>query len=138
MGRAHVSPHELVAGRYRLLEVVQRETNRVCWSGEDATTGRPCLVTQIALPQDRAGETGHRAPGRVIRTGEAMASLCPGRIAAVSDAVVVDGTLWTVSEWVAGVPLGDLLDRRGRSATPGPHASGWSCSRCWRRRTRTA
>ncbi|MFG2690947.1 serine/threonine-protein kinase [Streptomyces sp. NPDC048405] len=113
MVRAHVSPHELVAGRYRLFEVVLRETNRVCWSGEDATTGRPCLVTQIALPQDRAGETGRRAPGRVIRTGEAMASLCPGRIAAVSDAVVVDGTLWTVSEWVGGVPLGDLLDRRG-------------------------
>ncbi|MFE1074633.1 serine/threonine protein kinase [Streptomyces sp. NPDC058783] len=113
MVRAHVSPHELVAGRYRLFEVVLRETNRVCWSGEDATTGRPCLVTQIALPQDRAGETGRRAPGRVIRSGEAMASLCPGRIAAVSDAVVVDGTLWTVSEWVGGVPLNDLLDRRG-------------------------
>ncbi|MFC8222095.1 serine/threonine protein kinase [Streptomyces sp. NPDC057362] len=113
MVRAHVSPHELVAGRYRLFEVVLRETNRVCWSGEDATTGRPCLVTQIALPEDRAGETGRRAPDRVIRTGEAMASLCPGRIAAVSDAVVVDGTLWTVSEWVGGVPLGDLLDRRG-------------------------
>ncbi|MFE2462207.1 serine/threonine-protein kinase [Streptomyces sp. NPDC059402] len=113
MVRAHVSPHELVAGRYRLFEVVQRETNRVCWSGEDATTGRPCLVTQIALPEDRTGETGRRAPGRVIRTGEAMASLCPGRIAAVWDAVVVDGTLWTVSEWVGGVPLGDLLDRRG-------------------------
>lgn len=113
MVRAHVSPHELVAGRYRLFEVVLRETNRVCWSGEDATTGRPCLVTQIALPEDRAGGTGRRAPDRVIRTGEAMASLCPGRIAAVSDAVVVDGTLWTVSEWVGGVPLGDLLDRRG-------------------------
>ncbi|MEV8123668.1 serine/threonine-protein kinase [Streptomyces sp. NPDC085944] len=113
MVRAHVSPHERVAGRYRLFEVVQRETNRVCWSGEDATTGRPCLVTQIALPPDRAGETGRRAPGRVIRTGAAMASLCPGRIAAVSDAMVVDGTLWTVSEWVGGVPLGDLLDRRG-------------------------
>ncbi|MEV7209382.1 MULTISPECIES: serine/threonine-protein kinase [unclassified Streptomyces] len=113
MVRAHVSPHELVAGRYRLFEVVLRETNRVCWSGEDATTGRPCLVTQIALPEDRSGGTGRRAPDRVIRTGETMASLCPGRIAAVSDAVVVDGTLWTVSEWVGGVPLGDLLDRRG-------------------------
>ncbi|MFJ9673488.1 serine/threonine-protein kinase [Streptomyces sp. NPDC101221] len=113
MVRAHVSPHGLVAGRYRLFEVVQRETNRVCWSGEDATTGRPCLVTQIALPEDQAGEAGRRAPGRVIRTGETMASLCPGRIAAVSDAVVVDGTLWTVAEWVGGVPLGDLLDRRG-------------------------
>ncbi|WP_108988070.1 serine/threonine protein kinase [Streptomyces coelicoflavus] len=113
MGRAHVSPHELVAGRYRLFEVVQRETNRVCWSGEDATTGRPCLVTRIALPQERSGGAGRRAPDRVVRTAGAMAALCPGRIAAVLDAVVADGTLWTVSEWVAGVPLGDLLDRRG-------------------------
>ncbi|WP_432182942.1 serine/threonine protein kinase [Streptomyces tendae] len=113
MGRAHVSTHELVAGRYRLFEVVQRETNRVCWSGEDATTGRPCLVTQIALPEEPAGEGVHRAPGRVIRTGETMASLCPGRIAVVLDAAVVDGMLWTVTEWVAGVPLGDVLDRRG-------------------------
>ncbi|MEU5740578.1 serine/threonine-protein kinase [Streptomyces tendae] len=113
MGRAHVSTHELVAGRYRLFEVVQRETNRVCWSGEDATTGRPCLVTQIALPEEPAGEAVHRAPGRVIRTGETMASLCPGRIAVVLDAAVVDGMLWTVTEWVAGVPLGDALDRRG-------------------------
>ncbi|MFI1754038.1 serine/threonine-protein kinase [Streptomyces sp. NPDC020571] len=113
MGRAHVSPHELVAGRYRLFEVVQRETNRVCWSGEDATTGRPCLVTQIALPEAGPGEAVRRAPDRVIRTGGTMASLCPGRIAVVLDAVVADGMLWTVTEWVAGVPLGDLLDRRG-------------------------
>ncbi|MFK0064855.1 serine/threonine-protein kinase [Streptomyces sp. NPDC091046] len=113
MGRAHVSTHELVAGRYRLFEVVQRETNRVCWSGEDAATGRPCLVTQIELPADGAGEAARRAPGRVIRTGETMASLCPGRIAVVLDAVVADGMLWTVTEWAGGVPLGDLLDRRG-------------------------
>ncbi|MFJ1661293.1 serine/threonine-protein kinase [Streptomyces anthocyanicus] len=118
MGRAHVSTHELVAGRYRLFEVVQCETNRVCWSGEDATTGRPCLVTRIELPEGRAGEAARRAPGRVIRTGETMASLCPGRIAPVLDAVVADGMLWTVTEWVAGVPLGDLLDRRG--------AFGWA------------
>ncbi|MFD5284180.1 serine/threonine-protein kinase [Streptomyces rubrogriseus] len=113
MGRAHVSTHELVAGRYRLFEVVQRETNRVCWSGEDATTGHPCLVTRIELPEGRTGEAARRAPGRVIRTGETMAALCPGRIARVLDAVVADGMLWTVTEWVAGVPLGDLLDRRG-------------------------
>jgi eukaryotic-like serine/threonine-protein kinase len=113
MGRAHVSTHELVAGRYRLFEVVHRETNRVCWSGEDATTGRPCLVTQMALPPEQAGEAARRAAGRVIRTGETMASLCPGRIAAVLDAVVADGMLWTVTEWVGGVPLGDLLDRQG-------------------------
>ncbi|MFG3250207.1 serine/threonine-protein kinase [Streptomyces sp. NPDC048187] len=113
MGRAHVSTRGLVAGRYRLFEVVQRETNRVCWSGEDATTGHPCLVTQIELPRERAGEAARRAPGRVARTCGTMASLCPGRIATVLDAVVADGTLWTVTEWVEGVPLAELLEREG-------------------------
>ncbi|WND39313.1 serine/threonine-protein kinase [Streptomyces sp. BB1-1-1] len=113
MGRAHVSTHELVAGRYRLLEVVHRETNRVCWSGEDTGTGRPCLVTQVGLPEEQAGETARRAPGRVVRTCETMQSLCPGRVPAVVDAVVADGALWTVTEWVGGVPLAELLDRQG-------------------------
>ncbi|WP_053127031.1 serine/threonine protein kinase [Streptomyces ambofaciens] len=114
MSRAHVSTHESVAGRYRLLDVVHRETNRLCWSGQDAETGRPCLVTQIALPEDHAAQTARRATGRVVRTCETMRSLCPGRIAAVSDAVVTDGVLWTVTERVAGVPLGELLDGQGR------------------------
>ncbi|TDT38803.1 protein kinase-like protein [Streptomyces sp. BK208] len=113
MGRAHVSTHGLVAGRYRLFEVVQRETNRLCWSGEDATTGHPCLVTRIGLPEEGAGDAARRAPGRVARTCGTMASLCPGRIATVLDAVVADGTLWTVTEWVEGVPLADLLEREG-------------------------
>ncbi|MGZ3113873.1 serine/threonine protein kinase [Streptomyces sp. H62] len=113
MGRAHVSTHGSVAGRYRLLEVVHRETNRLCWSGVDAETGRPCLVTQIALPEGHAAQTARRATGRVVRTCETMRSLCPGRIAAVSDAVVTDGVLWTVTERVIGVPLGELLAAHG-------------------------
>ncbi|MFE0800044.1 serine/threonine protein kinase [Streptomyces sp. NPDC058812] len=113
MGRAHVSTHELVAGRYRLLEVVHRETNRVCWSGEDTGTGRPCLVTRVGLPEEQAGEAARRVPGRVVRTCETMQSLCPGRVPAVVDAVVADGSLWTVTEWVGGVPLAELLDGQG-------------------------
>ncbi|GHB40280.1 hypothetical protein GCM10010377_34010 [Streptomyces viridiviolaceus] len=113
MGRAHVSTHEWVAGRYRLLEVVHRETNRVCWSGEDVEAARPCLVTQIGLPEDLTGEAARRATGRIMRTGETMQLLCPGRIAAVVDAVVEYGSLWTVTEWVGGVPLGELLAEQG-------------------------
>lgn len=113
MGRAHVSTHELVAGRYRLLEVVHRETNRVRWSGEDAGTGLPCLVTRTGLPAEQTEETARRATGRVLRTGGTMRSLCPGRIATVLDAVVADGALWTVTEWTGGVPLDELLDRQG-------------------------
>ncbi|MFH8976958.1 serine/threonine protein kinase [Streptomyces sp. NPDC017890] len=113
MVRARVSTHGLVAGRYRLLEVVHREANRVCWAGEDTGTGRPCLVTQVGLPEEHADEAARRAPDRVVRTYETMQSLCPGRIAEVVDAVVADGSLWTVTERGGGVPLGELLDRRG-------------------------
>ncbi|MFI7020325.1 serine/threonine protein kinase [Streptomyces sp. NPDC050164] len=115
MGRAHVSTHQLVVGRYRLLEIIQRETNRICWYAEDIGAGevsRPCLVTQIGLPDD-AYETERRAAGRLLRTSERMALLCPGRTATVVDAVEEAGTLWTVNEWIDGTPLGELLSEQG-------------------------
>jgi serine/threonine protein kinase len=113
MVKAHVSTHELVAGRYRLLEVLHRETNRVCWYGEDIEAGRPCLLTQIGLPPDPEGESSRRAIARVIRMSETMGQLCPGRVASVVDAVEEYGTLWTVTEWIDGTPLGELLEREG-------------------------
>lgn len=115
MGRAHVSTHQLVAGRYRLLEIIQRETNRICWYAEDTGAGeisRPCLVTQVGLPEDPGG-VERRASARLLRTTENMALLCPGRIATVVDAVEEAGALWTVNEWIDGTPLGELLSEQG-------------------------
>ncbi|PWI20303.1 serine/threonine protein kinase [Streptomyces sp. Act143] len=113
MVKAHVSTQELVAGRYRLVEVLHRETNRVCWYGEDVEAGRPCLLTQTGLPPDPDGESARRAVARVVRMAETMGRLCPGRVAAVVDAVEEYGTLWTVTEWIDGIPLGELLERQG-------------------------
>ncbi|MEV6612659.1 protein kinase [Streptomyces sp. NPDC051051] len=115
MVKAHVSTHELVAGRYRLLGVVHRETNRVSWYGEyaDGPAGsRPCLVTRIGLPADLAEEDAHRAAERVVRMSETMARVCPGRVATVLDALVEAGSLWTVTEWIDGLPLGQLIEQR--------------------------
>ncbi|WP_030613609.1 serine/threonine protein kinase [Streptomyces fulvoviolaceus] len=113
MVKAHVSTQQLVAGRYRLLDVLHRETNRICWYGEDATTGYPCLLTQIGLPADPDGETSLRATARVIRMSETLGMLCPGRVATVIDAGEDDGTLWTVTECIDGIPLGELVARQG-------------------------
>lgn len=116
MVKAHVSTHELVAGRYRLLDVVHRETNRVSWYGEyveDTGAARPCLVTRIGLPADQGEEKARQASDRVLRMSETMARLCPGRIAAVVDAVEEAGSLWTVTEWIDGLPLGQLLEQKG-------------------------
>ncbi|MEU0119246.1 serine/threonine-protein kinase, partial [Streptomyces bobili] len=115
MVKAHVSTHELVAGRYRLLDVVHRETNRVGWYGEyadDAPGTRPCLVTRIGLPADLGEEDAHRAAERVLRMSETMARVCPGRVAGVLDALAEAGSLWTVTEWIDGLPLGQLIEQR--------------------------
>ncbi|MEF9901908.1 serine/threonine protein kinase [Streptomyces sp. P9-A2] len=112
MGRAHVSTHQPVAGRYRLAEIIHRETNHVCWYADDLGTGRPCLVTQVALPGE-PGEAVRHAPSRVLRTTAAMARLCPGRIAAVVESVHENGFLWTAAAWVDGTPLGEILAEQG-------------------------
>ncbi|MFI7498007.1 serine/threonine protein kinase [Streptomyces sp. NPDC049687] len=124
MVKAHVSTHELVAGRYRLLDVVHRETNRVSWYGEDVQGSRPCLVTRVGLPPDLGEEEACQAADRVVRMSETMARVCPGRIATVVDALAEGGSLWTVTEWIDGLPLGQLVDQKGsfspaRAATIG-------------------
>ncbi|MEU2717754.1 serine/threonine-protein kinase [Streptomyces sp. NPDC007205] len=113
MAKAHVSAHELVAGRYRLLEAFARETNRLWWYAEDVAAEQPRLVAQTALPEASADTGVRRVTARVIRTCETMRLLCPGQVASVVDAVVEGGTLWTVTEWIDGTPLSELLDREG-------------------------
>ncbi|MEU0027298.1 serine/threonine-protein kinase [Streptomyces sp. NPDC006335] len=113
MVKAHVSTHELVAGRYRPLDVLHRETNRTCWYGEDVSTERPCLLTGIGLPAGTDEETSQRTAAGVVRMSKTMRLISPGRIAAVVDAVAQEGTLWTVTEPVDGIPLGELLGRQG-------------------------
>ncbi|GAB7110533.1 hypothetical protein JCM4814A_88490 [Streptomyces phaeofaciens JCM 4814] len=124
MVKAHVSTHDSVAGRYRILDVVHRETNRVSWYGEDLQAARPCLVTRIGLPPDLGEDEAYGVADRVLRMSETMARLCPGRIAAVVDAVIEAGCLWTVTEWIDGPPLGLLVEQQGsfgavRTATVG-------------------
>ncbi|WP_371749223.1 serine/threonine-protein kinase [Streptomyces sp. NBC_00280] len=113
MVKAHVSTHELVAGRYRLLEVVDRETNRVSWYGEDTASERPVVLTQIQLPPDPREQTARRAIARVTRASEILGLVLPGRVAAVIDVVEEFGTLWTVAQWIDGTPLSELLERQG-------------------------
>ncbi|MFF9373831.1 serine/threonine protein kinase [Streptomyces griseoluteus] len=113
MGKAHVSAHGLIAGRYRILKVVHRETNRVCWYGEDVEAERPRLLTQVGLPEGTDEDTARRITARVLRRSETVGLLRPGQVATVVDAVTEAGTLWTVAEWIDGTPLGQLITEKG-------------------------
>lgn len=113
MVKAHVSTTESVAGRYRLVDVVHREANRVSYYGEDVETERPCLITQTALPDDPSPDRRRRTTARILRTSETMALLRPGRVAKVLDAIEESGTLWVVTEWIEGTPLGEIFTQQG-------------------------
>lgn len=111
MDHGQVSTRELIAGRYRTLEVVHREEGRTVWLGEDADFARPVTLTGSRLAQLRPEVTPRRTIARILRESEAMESLCPGRIATVLDVVDDNGVLWTVTERIDGTPLGEILDR---------------------------
>ncbi|MFE7272011.1 serine/threonine protein kinase [Streptomyces sp. NPDC057623] len=113
MVKARVSAVELVAGRYRLVDVVHRETNRVSYYGEDTETGSPCLLTQIGLPDDPSPDDRRRATSRILRTSERIGLLRPGAVATVVDAIEESGSLWIITEWIDGTPLGELLTQQG-------------------------
>ncbi len=112
MVKAHVSAQELVAGRYRLLEVADREPNRISWYAEDIQAERPRLVTQVVLPEPPTADTVRRTTARILRSSEVMSALRPGRVAMVIDAFEEAGTLWTVTELIDGTPLSALLVRQ--------------------------
>ncbi|MFJ8363400.1 protein kinase [Streptomyces sp. NPDC093984] len=111
MDHGQVSTRELVAGRYRTLEVVHREEGRTVWLGQDADFARPVTLTESRLAPLRPEVTSRRTIARILRESEAMESLCPGRIATVLDVVDDNGVLWTVTERIDGTPLGQILDR---------------------------
>ncbi len=112
MVKAHVSAQELVAGRYRLIEVADREPNRISWYAEDVQAERPRLVTQIAFPEPPTEDTVRRTTARILRSSEVMSALRPGRVAMVIDAFEEAGSLWTVTELIDGTPLSELLARQ--------------------------
>ncbi|MEW1825787.1 serine/threonine-protein kinase [Streptomyces sp. NPDC088196] len=113
MVETHVSAHELVAGRYRPMEVAHRETSRVSWYGEDMIAEQPCLLTEVTLPFAPDAESAGRITAGIRRTTDVMVLLCPTRVAPVVDAVEEAGTLWTVTDWIDGTPLGQVLAQQG-------------------------
>ncbi|CAM5714527.1 non-specific serine/threonine protein kinase OS=Streptomyces tendae OX=1932 GN=F3L20_21640 PE=4 SV=1 [Streptomyces tendae] len=56
-----------------------------------------------------------RAPSRILRATENVARLCPDRIAGVVDAFG-EGGWWTVTAWIDGTPLDEVLLQQGTFA----------------------
>ena len=120
MGNSGAASHDLVAGRYRLQEVVHREVNSVLWYAEDTAYARPRLLTQTHFPPGgRPADPDGAVVPRIAYASEVLGLRCPGMVASVIDvvdAVEESGSLWTVVEWIDGMPLGEFLDQYGTLA----------------------
>ncbi|WP_330309531.1 MULTISPECIES: protein kinase domain-containing protein [unclassified Streptomyces] len=102
---------ELVAGRYRLSEVVHREEGRDGWLGQDVGVERPVSLIRSRLPERRREEAERGTAARILRASERLALVCPGRVATVLDVIEDDDAVWTVTERPPGAPLTELLGR---------------------------
>ncbi|MET8953688.1 serine/threonine protein kinase [Streptomyces sp. NPDC004393] len=111
MDHGQASTEELIAGRYRTLEVVQQEEGRTVGLGWDVEFGRPVTLigSRLAPLTPEAGI--RRTVARILRDSEAMQLLCPDGAAGVLDVIEDNGVLWTVTERIEGTPLGELLAR---------------------------
>ncbi|MFF3611717.1 serine/threonine protein kinase [Streptomyces sp. NPDC002580] len=111
MAKAQDSAGELIAGRYRLLEISLREEGRAIWYGEDTAFGRPVVLTWSRLAEHPPEGPPEPVADRILRTAKILGPACPGQVAAVLDVVEEPGSVWTVTERPPGVPLTELLGR---------------------------
>ncbi|WP_328843725.1 serine/threonine-protein kinase [Streptomyces sp. NBC_00258] len=113
MAEAQASTNELIAGRYRPLQIVHREEFRVGWHGQDMASGRLVFLAEARLPAVLREETSRQTTARVLRETADLEAAAPGRVATVLDVTEQDGRLWTVMEPIEGRSLSELLNRRG-------------------------
>ncbi|MFI6274890.1 serine/threonine-protein kinase [Streptomyces sp. NPDC050988] len=113
MAEAQTSTNELIAGRYRPLQIVHREEFRVGWHGQDMASGRLVFLAEARLPAVLREETPRQTTARVLRETADLEAAAPGQVATVLDVTEQDGRLWTVMEPIEGRSLSELLDRRG-------------------------
>ncbi|MEU8040073.1 serine/threonine-protein kinase [Streptosporangium sp. NPDC049078] len=105
----------LVAGRYRLMNVLGRGGMGTVWRARDESLERQVAIKELILPDYldvAARETLYRRMGREAR---AAAQLKHPAIITVHDHVVeADGRPWIVTEIIDGPSLDELLRTQGR------------------------
>jgi tRNA A-37 threonylcarbamoyl transferase component Bud32 len=108
----------IVAGRYRLRQVVGRGGMGVLWAARDEMLGRDVAVKELRPPLDAAGEHNALVRERALREARAAARVTHPSAVTVYDVVEEDERPWIVMELLSPRTLADVL------AVEGPLAPG--------------
>ncbi|MEU5596459.1 serine/threonine-protein kinase [Streptomyces sp. NPDC020298] len=103
----------LLAGRYRLGDVLGRGGMGTVWRAEDETLGRTVAVKELRFPTNIDEEEKRRLITRTLREAKAIARIRNNSAVTVFDVVDEDDRPWIVMELVEGKSLAEVIREDG-------------------------
>ncbi|WP_372442654.1 serine/threonine-protein kinase [Streptomyces pactum] len=99
----------LLAGRYRLGEVLGRGGMGTVWRARDETLGRIVAVKELRFPSNIDEDEKRRLITRTLREAKAIARIRSNGAVTVYDVVHEDDRPWIVMELIEGRSLADVV-----------------------------
>ncbi|MFY1616487.1 serine/threonine-protein kinase [Micromonospora sp. WMMD736] len=103
----------LIAGRYRLLDLVGRGGMGRVWRAHDEMLHREVAVKEVVPPNWLADHERAELRSRTLREARTAARLNHPAVVRLYDVVQVEGSPWIVMEYVPSRTLQDVLDAEG-------------------------
>ncbi|MFD7686312.1 protein kinase [Streptomyces sp. NPDC059781] len=103
----------LLAGRYRLGDVLGRGGMGTVWRAEDETLGRTVAVKELRFPSNIDEDEKRRLITRTLREAKAIARIRNNSAVTVFDVVEEDDRPWIVMELVEGKSLAEAIREDG-------------------------
>ncbi|MFF1700575.1 serine/threonine-protein kinase [Streptomyces sp. NPDC058252] len=103
----------LLAGRYRLGDVLGRGGMGTVWRAEDETLGRTVAVKELRFPSSIDEDEKRRLITRTLREAKAIARIRNNAAVTVFDVVDEDNRPWIVMELVEGKSLAEVIREDG-------------------------
>jgi len=111
--RQDKSGRRLLAGRYRLGDVLGRGGMGTVWRAEDETLGRTVAVKELRFPSNIDEDEKRRLITRTLREAKAIARIRNNSAVTVFDVVDEDDRPWIVMELVEGKFLAEVIREDG-------------------------